>query len=96
VFVRDAGEGIPSAELERIFERFHRVDTGLTRRTGGAGLGLYIARRLIEAMDGRLRVESSPGQGSVFCFSLPLIGDRKASQMTSPADGAASSHPGVF
>jgi PAS domain S-box-containing protein len=71
VSVRDEGEGIPFAEQERVFERFHRVEGHMTRRTGGTGLGLYIARRLVEAMHGRLWVVSSPGNGSTFSFSLP-------------------------
>jgi two-component system phosphate regulon sensor histidine kinase PhoR len=71
VSVRDEGEGIPQAEQERVFERFHRVEGHLTRRTGGTGLGLYIAKHLVEAMQGRLWVVSSPGNGSTFSFSLP-------------------------
>jgi PAS domain S-box-containing protein len=72
VSVVDLGEGIPVEEHERVFERFHRVENGLTRTTGGAGLGLYIAKRLIGAMSGRLWVESHPGHGSTFSFSLPV------------------------
>jgi signal transduction histidine kinase len=71
VSVRDEGEGIPVSEQERVFERFHRVEGHMTRRTGGTGLGLYIAKRLVEAMHGRLWVVSSPGNGSTFSFSLP-------------------------
>ncbi len=71
VSVRDEGEGIPLSEQDRVFDRFHRVESGLTRRTGGTGLGLYIAKRLVEAMGGRLWVVSSPGSGSTFSFSLP-------------------------
>jgi PAS domain S-box-containing protein len=72
VSVVDLGEGIPAEEHERVFERFHRVDSGLTRTTGGAGLGLYIARRLIGAMSGRLWVESQLGYGATFSFTLPV------------------------
>jgi PAS domain S-box-containing protein len=72
VSVRDEGEGIPLAEQDRIFERFHRVDNSSTRRSGGVGLGLFIAKSLVEAMSGRLWVESRPGHGSTFSFSLPL------------------------
>ena len=54
-----------------MFERFHRLENGLTRRTGGTGLGLYIAKRLVEAMDGRIWLHSKPGVGSTFSFSLP-------------------------
>ncbi|HEX9376322.1 MAG TPA: ATP-binding protein [Actinomycetota bacterium] len=72
VSVRDEGDGIPVSEQDRVFERFHRVEGHMTRRTGGTGLGLYIARRLVEAMRGRLWVVSSPGNGSTFSFSLPV------------------------
>jgi signal transduction histidine kinase len=70
--VRDRGEGVPAAEQHRVFERFHRVEGGLTRTTGGTGLGLYIARHLVESMDGRIWLRSEPGVGSTFSFALPL------------------------
>ena len=72
VSVRDRGAGIPPSEQDRVFERFHRVESGTARRTGGTGLGLYIAKRLVEAMSGRLWLVSTPGEGSTFSFSLPL------------------------
>jgi signal transduction histidine kinase len=72
VSVRDDGEGIPASEQARIFERFHRVDNGSTRAVGGTGLGLYIAKQLTEAMDGKLWVCSEPGGGSTFSVSLPI------------------------
>ncbi len=71
VEVRDWGAGIPLDEQARIFERFHRVGSYLTRQTGGAGLGLYLAKRLVEAMGGRIWVSSRVGHGSVFLFALP-------------------------
>lgn len=76
VSVQDEGEGIPASEQERVFERFHRVENAMTRRTSGTGLGLYIAKRLVEAMRGRLWVVSSPGHGSTFSFSLPTDAPR--------------------
>jgi signal transduction histidine kinase len=76
VSVRDQGEGIPLSDQDRVFERFHRLENGLTRKTSGTGLGLYIAKRLVEAMSGRLWVVSRPGQGSTFSFSLPLTAVR--------------------
>jgi PAS domain S-box-containing protein len=69
--VRDWGPGIPIDEQSRIFERFHRVGHYMTREPGGAGLGLYLAKRLVEAMGGRIWVSSRLGHGSVFCFALP-------------------------
>ena len=70
--VRDFGPGIPIDEQSRIFERFHRVGHYMTREPGGAGLGLYLAKRLVEAMGGRIWVSSRLGHGSVFSFALPV------------------------
>ncbi len=72
VYVRDQGVGIPEHEQERIFERFYRVNDSLSRRTKGTGLGLYLAKTIIEAHGGRIRVRSKPGQGAMFYFTLPL------------------------
>ena len=72
VVVADSGEGIPPEELAMVFKRFHRVDRSRSRATGGAGLGLTIAKQLVEANGGRIRAESAPGQGSRFIFDLPL------------------------
>jgi signal transduction histidine kinase len=73
VVVRDRGRGIPAAELERIFERFHRVEDPFTMTTGGSGLGLFIARELARAMGGDITVNSVPGEGSTFFLSLPKV-----------------------
>jgi signal transduction histidine kinase len=70
--VRDEGLGIPEAELERIFDKFHRLDPYLQRGVGGTGLGLYICRELVRQMNGRIWVESSAGEGSTFSFELPV------------------------
>jgi PAS domain S-box-containing protein len=72
VRVTDAGQGIPLREQERIFERYRRVENAATRRTQGAGLGLYICRAIVEAHGGHIWVRSELGRGSVFSFSLPL------------------------
>lgn len=71
--VSDSGIGIPAEEQGRIFEKFYQVDFSLTRAAGGAGLGLYMARRLIKAHRGRIWVKSAPGQGSSFCVALPRM-----------------------
>jgi two-component system phosphate regulon sensor histidine kinase PhoR len=71
--VRDAGPGIPADEQGRIFERFHRGGYYLTREPGGAGLGLYLSKRLVEAMGGRIWVTSRLGQGSTFTFALASV-----------------------
>jgi signal transduction histidine kinase len=70
--VRDAGLGIPEADHERVFEKFTRLDPGLTRGVGGTGLGLYIARELVERMGGTIAVVSAPGSGSTFTVDLPV------------------------
>ncbi|MFQ5341193.1 MAG: sensor histidine kinase [Anaerolineae bacterium] len=72
VTVRDTGEGIPSKDLPFIFERFYRVDRARRRDTGGAGLGLAIARQLVELHGGRIWAESEEGAGSTFAFVLPI------------------------
>jgi signal transduction histidine kinase len=71
VAVRDSGEGIPLEEQDRIFERFYQVDQSSTRKVGGTGLGLYICRRLAEALHGRVWLETSTGAGSVFALWVP-------------------------
>ena len=70
--VRDHGIGIPSRDLERIFERFYRVDHGRSRNTGGTGLGLSIVRHVATNHQGRVDVESREGEGSTFTLVLPL------------------------
>ena len=71
--VTDTGIGIPESDLERIFERFYRVDAARSREAGGTGLGLVIARHIVDAHGGRIWVESAVGQGSRFHFSIPSV-----------------------
>ena len=71
ISVSDSGTGIPPDELERIFERFHRVDGSRSRDRGGSGLGLAIARAIIQAHAGSIHAESDPGHGAVFRIDLP-------------------------
>lgn len=73
VSVADTGQGIPAQDLPYIFERFYRVDRSRTRSTGGAGIGLTIVKQLVEAHGGRVWVESTPGKGSAFFFTLPVV-----------------------
>jgi signal transduction histidine kinase len=72
VVVEDQGPGIDEASRKRLFQKFYRVGDPITRRSPGTGLGLYIAKTLVEAHGGRIRVESEPGQGARFSFTLPL------------------------
>ncbi len=74
VSVSDRGIGIPDDEIDKIFEKFHRVDRSDASESYGYGLGLYICRRLVEAQGGQIWVESVLGEGSTFRFSLPLAG----------------------
>ena len=69
--VSDSGPGIPAEHLPRVFERFYRVDAGRSRELGGTGLGLSIVKHMVEAMRGRVAVESEVGRGSTFTVSLP-------------------------
>ena len=75
VTVEDSGEGIPPEEIPLVFERFYRVDPSRSRATGGVGLGLTIAKKLVEAHGGAIYAESIQGQGSRFIFELPLAQD---------------------
>jgi signal transduction histidine kinase len=73
IAVRDTGPGIPEVDQRKIFEEFQQADTSSTRKKGGTGLGLSIAKRIVELHGGKIYVESSPGQGSTFSITLPLI-----------------------
>jgi two-component system, OmpR family, sensor histidine kinase SenX3 len=97
--VRDHGIGIPTRDLERIWERFYRVDRARSRDTGGTGLGLAIVRHVAQAHGGQVTVESREGEGSTFTLSIPLGAgaargmadsapnpESRVSQMTRPPD----------
>jgi signal transduction histidine kinase/ligand-binding sensor domain-containing protein len=77
--VRDTGVGIPEKKLEAIFESFTQLDTGYSKTSKGAGLGLAIVRKLVSAMDGEINVQSNPGTGSIFTVSFALPGDTSSS-----------------
>jgi signal transduction histidine kinase len=71
IAVADTGAGIPAEHLPRLFERFYRADPARSRDDGGTGIGLAIARSVVEAHGGTIRAESEPGRGSVFTFDVP-------------------------
>jgi signal transduction histidine kinase len=87
VAVIDDGPGIPSDQLEHIFERFTRGDAGMTQRVGGTGLGLAISKSLVELHGGTIAAESALGQGSTFSFRLPVT---PAPARESGSDGAVA------
>jgi len=73
--VADSGEGIPSGELEHVFDRLYRVEPSRTRTRGGSGLGLAIVKSLVESHGGSIHAESMPGSGATFIIQLPLEGE---------------------
>lgn len=72
IAVADTGIGIPNEKIEEIFEPFHQLDSSSTRKAGGAGIGLTLAKRIVEAHGSKLQIESHTGRGSRFSFSLPI------------------------
>ena len=77
VSVRDTGPGISTADQAKLFQEFQQADNAITRKKGGTGLGLAISKRIIEMHGGKIWVESQPGRGSTFAFSLPVIVERQ-------------------
>lgn len=82
ISIKDTGIGIAKRDQRGIFNKFYRAENWKTRKTGGTGLGLYIAKNLVERLGGRIWVDSASGCGSTFCFTLPLIyQDRKSKEI---------------
>src|SRR5262249_31826013 len=78
VLVRDTGPGISATDQAKLFQEFQQADNAITRKKGGTGLGLAISKRIIEMHGGGIWVESQPGQGSTFAFTLPVLVERQA------------------
>jgi signal transduction histidine kinase len=90
VAVSDTGPGISDADQQKIFEEFQQADASSTRQQGGTGLGLAIARKIVELHGGRMWVESSPGKGSTFWFTLPVRVERQKEVAQAHASQPAS------
>lgn len=86
ISIKDTGLGIPTEDIPHLFQKFYRVDNKDRQSIGGTGLGLYLCRRLIEAMQGRLWVESTFGEGSTFFVELPRISTQEATSLKEQQD----------
>ena len=86
ISVKDSGIGIPTEDIPHLFQKFYRVDNSDTREIGGTGLGLYLSRRLAEAMSGNLRVESKYKEGSTFYLEIPRMNSSEAKQRLESAE----------
>lgn len=73
ISIKDTGMGIPKVEQDRVFDKFYRSEEASNKQTGGTGLGLYIAKNIVEKSNGKVWFHSHQGEGSTFCFSLPLV-----------------------
>jgi PAS domain S-box-containing protein len=91
ISVGDQGIGIPFEEQKKLFRRFYRVDNRLRRETQGAGLGLFLSRVIVEAQGGRIWVDSRPGRGSRFSFTVPLATPMLSDQTAAPEAPSTSS-----
>ena len=81
ISIADSGIGIPAEDIPHLFQKFYRVDNSDTREIGGTGLGLYLVRRLVETMSGRVWVESEYKRGSTFSVELPRISHEEATRL---------------
>lgn len=85
IAVQDFGEGISRDNMDRVFNRFYRVDKARSRNKGGNGLGLSIAQRLVESYHGQISIESAVGHGSVFRITLPILNDKERHKLEQQA-----------
>lgn len=99
ISVKDSGIGIPPEDMTHLFQKFYRVDNTATREIGGTGLGLYLCRRLAEAMSGRIWAESEYKQGSTFYLEVPRVDHEDAMRMIEEAalnEAAQSDKPAII
>lgn len=94
ISVKDSGIGIPAEDIPHLFQKFYRVDNSDTREIGGTGLGLYLSRRLAEAMSGNLRVESKYKEGSTFYLEIPRVSSAEATQRLENINAESSDQAG--
>lgn len=95
ISIKDSGLGIPREDISHLFQKFYRVDNSDTREIGGTGLGLYLCRRLVENMNGRIWVESTYQKGSTFFVELPRISSVKAQSIIQETENTEISDPAV-
>lgn len=93
ISVADSGIGIPQEDIKHLFQKFYRVDNSDTREIGGTGLGLYLSRRLVEAMNGRIWVESEFKRGSTFYVEIPRISHEEATRLIEAASLTQEQEP---
>lgn len=86
ISIEDTGIGIPTEDISHLFQKFYRVDNSETREIGGTGLGLYLSRKLVEGMGGKIKAESKYKQGSTFYVSVPRISHQEAMQIIETLD----------
>jgi signal transduction histidine kinase len=79
--IKDTGQGIPKENFKSIFSRFYQVDSSMTRKVGGSGLGLSICKGLVEGMNGKIGFDSELGKGSTFYFTIPIIKSQQNLQL---------------
>ncbi len=98
IAIQDFGEGISQADIQKVFNRFYRVDKARSRDKGGNGLGLSIAHRLVEAYHGNISIESSLGYGSIFQVNLPILQNppKEEEEAASSNDEAKTTPDGVY
>ncbi len=96
ISVEDTGIGIPAEDLPHLFQKFYRVDNSDTREIGGTGLGLYLSRRLVETMEGRIWAESEHGRGSTFFIAIPRISHQEAMELIETVKEEATQPPVVI
>jgi len=94
VSINDTGVGIAQEDIAHLFQKFYRIDNSATRTIGGTGLGLYLCRNLIEAYNGRIWVESKPGEGSSFRFTLPRLTEAEVVRLQQAPTTPGAQQPG--